>query len=133
MDYYNQSVQVSYVLSKVLPFVLLGVLGFNLVQMLFKSGWNRKRFATFYMTCLVGALCVISILFVKYGINDLVLIPLWIVAIVIPIVRRKDFFPFSIKCASCGKPLSLRRILFVEPSLCPDCESKEAEKKDAAT
>ncbi len=120
---------VSFALSKILPFVLLGVLGFNLVQMLFKSGWNRKRFATFYMTCLVGGLTVISIFFVQYGISDFFLIPAFVIAVIIPVVKRKVFFPFSPFCAKCGKRLSIRKILFIDPAYCGACEQIVIDKE----
>jgi hypothetical protein len=130
MDYINTPIHISYLLSKVLPFILLAVLGFNLIQMLFKSGWNRKRLASFYMTCLVGALTVISILFVQYNVHDLFLIPVWIVAIIIQVVKRKEFFPFSPVCAKCGNGLSIRKILFADPAFCASCEPVEPEKRD---
>jgi len=128
MDTINNIDTISYLLSKALPFVLLGVLGFNLIQMLFKAGWNRKRFASFYMTCLVGGLTVISILFVQYGVHDLFLIPVFAIAIIIPIVKRKEFFPFSLSCAKCGRGISIRKILFEDPAYCDSCEKIEADK-----
>jgi hypothetical protein len=127
MDYIEQGIIVSFWLSKVLPFVLLGTLGFNLVQMLFKSALNSKRRASFYMSCVIGALCVASIYFAKNRISDFFLIPLWIAAIAVIIVRRKDFFPFAVRCVSCKTRLSLKRILFEEPSHCPSCEAKQSE------
>jgi hypothetical protein len=126
MESLNNTDTISYLLSKAFPFVLLGVLGFNLIQMLFKAGWNRKRFASFYMTCLVGGLTVISILFVQYGVHDLFLIPAFAIAIIIPIVKRKEFFPFSLACAKCGSGISIGKILFEDPAYCDSCEKIES-------
>jgi hypothetical protein len=124
MDYTYSNNIISYVLSKAMPFVLLAVLGFNLSQRFLGSGWNKKRFATFYWTCLVGAICVVLLLFVRFIIDDWMLIPVAIAAVLVAYVRRKDFFPFSARCAQCGALLSLKRIFYTDPGICKTCEAE---------
>lgn len=53
------------------------------------------------------------------------------IAVIIPVIFRKKFFPFAIHCRKCGKKLSVKEIIAEDDNLCQEChlESHPEEKK----
>jgi hypothetical protein len=114
------SVIVSF-LSRFLFYPVVIILVFNLIQRRFVDRGTRKRYASLYFGVLVLAFWGVTFLFQRYGIPDgYLILPLSAAAALIAI-RRKDFLPFRLRCASCGKRLSLRTVLFDDANLCDSC------------
>jgi phosphatidylserine synthase len=113
---------VSYALFKSLPLVIMAVLIFNMIQRILWKGWGKKRAATFYMAMVLGAIFTAAALIMRYRLTDLLLIPAGLGIIVFIIIKRKAFFPFSMKCSQCGKQLSIKRIISGDSDLCAPCE-----------
>lgn len=92
---------------------------------------DRKRIA---VTLLILDIFVLYLLL--FAGNKLAL-PSWTewiflaIAVIIPAIFRKRFFPFAIHCRKCGKKLSVKEIIAEDDNLCQDChlESHPEEKK----
>ena len=112
-------------LNRFLYYPVIVILVFNLIQRRFMDRGTGKRFASLYFGVLVLAFWGITFLFQRYRIPDGYLILPLAAAAALVVFRRKDFLPFRLRCASCGKRLPLRTILFDDSNLCGSCRIPE--------
>jgi hypothetical protein len=123
MEYTMPQATIVYTLFRALPVAILLVLLVNNIQRFAKTGWNAKRFATFYLALFTGGLFVITLLFLRFRVPDVYLVPVAVAAIIVLVILRGKFFPFRLRCTQCGAALSLRVILFGAEDLCRSCST----------
>jgi hypothetical protein len=119
---------ITFVSFTILPYFVLIALFVNLIQKKI-SKWNKKRYATLYLSILFGSLFIVSLLFLRFNIPDFLFVPVWIAAAGIVIVRKHDFFPFRLFCSNCRKLLSIRKIVFYDDILCAECGKNEPKEE----
>jgi hypothetical protein len=123
---------ISIFLQRYLLVLIVAVWIYHLSQRRRYATGERKRRATFYFTILLIGTWAVAFLFARYAVRDIFLVPLAVVASWVAIAQRRRLFPYRLRCASCGKPLPLRRVLFHDANTCPACEpDKEPEKENA--
>jgi hypothetical protein len=83
---------------------------------------GRKRYATLFLTAVLIAAWIAAWFFVRYRVRDIFLVPVAALAVALVAWQHRAFFPFRLRCARCGKPLRVTRILNVESNLCETCE-----------
>ncbi len=88
---------------------------------------EKKRYASLFLTIVLLALWLTAYLLRRFGIDDLLLIPAFAVAIAVVIWKRGTFVPYRFSCAQCGKPLSVKRILFHDSGKCDTCDPLKKE------
>jgi hypothetical protein len=115
---------VSFVIIKFLPFIILLFILLNMIQKRFLRNWEPKRLATLYLIFVTGGIIIVSVFVVRFGLPDFIYIPLLPAVAALLIVKRKHFFPFSIRCGSCGKMVTPRELLCSNDNLCAACRGK---------
>jgi hypothetical protein len=83
---------------------------------------GRKRYATLFLTAVLIGGWIAAWFFVRYGVRDIFLVPVAALAVALVAWQRRVLLPFRLRCARCGNPLSVRRILHHESNLCETCE-----------
>jgi 8-oxo-dGTP diphosphatase len=109
-------------LAENLFYLLLAVLLINMLQRRQRQTSARKRMATFYLSVLVLAWMIGTIVIVHFGLPDLLQLPLLAVLLYVGWRYRTHTFPFRRFCANCRQPLSGGRILYHDANLCESCE-----------
>ena len=84
-------------------------------------GW-RKRDATLYFTLILLAVWGLTWLVSRFSLQDLYLIPIAFFAVALLVWQRKAIFPYRLRCASCGAPLSAFHVLFYDSNACEACK-----------
>jgi len=116
------------ILQYILSALLIGVVIINLTQRKHLSHGERKRLATLYLAGFAAVIYGVFIIIRRYYLPlPLLLIPIVLGAVLIWLQRRH--FPFTLKCVSCGVPLSLKRILYYDSNLCEQCDESEEENE----
>lgn len=106
-------------------FPVVIVLVLNLIQRRHMKRGVKKRFATLYTAILLLFFWGVAYLFQIYRVPDIyLLVPAFAATGVFWCLRRK-FFPFRLRCASCGARLPLRTVLFDDANLCDACSERE--------
>jgi hypothetical protein len=116
--------QIVPVLVVVLPWVVVGILTLTMVQRRYMDVGIGKRFATLQLGGLVAILWAATLVFDHFSARDVLLLPVCALLMLIAVVRRKSIFPYRLRCASCGMPLPLKRILFHDEPRCAGCERR---------
>jgi hypothetical protein len=106
-------------------YLLLAVLVLNMLQRRYQKTAQSKRLATLYISILILALMVGTVLIVTFDLPDVLFLPLLAVLILIGYRFRNKVFPFRLNCRSCGERLSGKRILFYDTNTCEKCERTE--------
>jgi hypothetical protein len=119
---------VSFIIIKGFPFLLLLLILLNMIQKRFLRNWEPKRKATMAMFFLTAGLVILSVLVVKFGLADLVFLPVAPAVAALLIVKRDLFFPFTFKCGNCGKIVSPRDFLCANDNLCTGCRGSAPEE-----
>ena len=91
-------------LAENLFYALLGMLLLNMLQRRQRKRSARKRMATFYLSVLILAWMIGTILIVHFELPDLLQLPLLAVLIYVGWRYREHTFPFRRYCANCGQP-----------------------------
>jgi hypothetical protein len=109
------------------PIVLLWA--YHMVQRRSADTVGPKRLATLLQTTLVLVLWVVAYVFVRYRVDDR-----WLAAAALAIVglavwQRRRLFPYRLRCARCGRPLALQRILFRGSNECETCDPAQERKE----
>jgi 8-oxo-dGTP diphosphatase len=85
----------------------------------------HKRMATFYLSVLILAWMIGTILIVHFKLPDILQLPLLGALIFVGWRFRSHTFPFRRYCAKCGAALSGKRLLYHDSNLCETCEPDE--------
>lgn len=118
---------ISQLLLTVLLFPLVALWAFHLFQRRFKDASARKRMATLCFTVILIAAWAAALFFTRNGIDDIYLLALPVLAAAVVIWQRPLMLPFRLRCAQCGKPLGLGRILSIDSNTCEACEPPQKE------
>jgi hypothetical protein len=118
---YVAGARIVLVMIRVLPWVVIAVLAFNMSQRAFMAVGVGKRFATLQMALLVAALWAATLLFPRLGIGDVFLIPVVALLVAVAVLRRRSIFPHRLRCSSCRVPLGIKRILYHDDTRCAAC------------
>lgn len=109
------------------PLVLLW--GYHLAQRRFAETVGAKRLATMYLTGLLLAAWVAIYAFVRLGVPDVYLLAVAVAAAAVTVWQRRRVFPYRLRCATCSRPLGLRRILFRGDNTCETCAPDRDDKE----
>jgi hypothetical protein len=101
--------------------------GYHLAQRRFAATVGAKRLATLYLTGLVLGAWVAIYAFVRLGVTDAWLTAVAVAAAAVAAWQRKRVLPYRLRCAGCGKPLGLLRILFRGDNTCETCTPDDKE------
>jgi len=110
------------------PIVALWVL--HLYQRRFRDAGTRKRAATLALTLVIIGAWAAAWLFHRFGIADVWLLAVAGLTAAVIAWQRRHMLPFRLRCARCGKAVSMERILGLDSNTCEACEppaSKEGE------
>jgi hypothetical protein len=99
-------------------------------QRRFKEAAVRKRIATLSLTAVIIACWVAAWVFERYSIGDRWLAVVGAAAVALVIWQRKLMLPFRARCASCGKTMSITRMLSWDSNRCEACEPPRKEGDD---
>lgn len=113
---------ISSLLQKVLLVPMVALWAFHLYQRRFKEAGTRKRIATLSLTMILIVTWVAAWVFSRYGIGDIWLLFVAVLAVAVVIWQRKLMLPYRLLCVQCGKPLTLTRILSHDSNKCEACE-----------
>ena len=105
------------------PIVALWAL--HLSQRRFAAVVGRKRHATLFLTSVLIVLWIVAWFFARAAVPDIFLVPVGALAAGIVIWQRRVFLPIRLRCARCGAPLPMKRILYYESNLCEPCEPEK--------
>lgn len=105
------------------PIVALWAL--HLSQRRFAAVVGKKRHATLFLTSVLIVIWIVAWLFARAAVPDILLIPVGALAAGIVIWQRRVFLPIRLRCARCGAPLPMKRILYHESNLCEPCEPEK--------
>ena len=108
---------------KFLPYLLMGVLIFNLIQRPFMKFGEKKRLATLYISLMILAVYGSALIIYKYIGNDLAYIPVIAILLYISFRQKDAVLPFKRKCIRCSSTLPLKKIFFNDSNLCADCDA----------
>jgi hypothetical protein len=112
---------VAKILQTALLVPMVALWAFHLYQRRYKEASVRKRVATLSLTMIVIAAWVAAWVFNRYGVDDRFLLALPVAAVLIVISQRRLMWPFRARCARCGNPLALERILSFDSNTCAAC------------
>ena len=118
---------ISGLLQKILLIPMVALWLFHLYQRRFKEAGVRKRIATLSLTVVIIAAWVAAWFFTRYGIGDSYLVLVAACAVGVVIWQRKRMLPYRARCARCGTPLSVQRILSYDSNLCDACQPPKTE------
>jgi hypothetical protein len=110
------------------PMVAIWV--YHLAQRKYAQGGERKRLASMTITVLIMGLWIISYLFLRFKVEDLFLLLVFLPAAGLTVWQKKLFFPFRLTCAACRAPLPLRKILFLDSNACDACDPPKHKEGD---
>jgi len=107
---------------RILLVPIVAVWVYHLLQRRWREMGSRKRAASLYLTLVLLGVWMLTYAIARFRLEDLYLVPLCFAAIVILVWQKKAIFPFRLRCARCGQPLSVTRILFLDSNACDTCE-----------
>ncbi len=94
----------------------------HLVQRRYRDEASIKRNATLYLTLVLLVIWALVYAVARYSREDLYLVPIAFLGLIVLAWQRKAIFPYRLRCARCGLPLSVSRILFYDSNTCGTCE-----------
>jgi hypothetical protein len=112
---------VAHMLADWLFIPLLAVLLLNMLQRRHLGQAPVKRMATLILAGLVLVLLCAALVMVRFGLPDALLIPVTASLVLAAVRLRGTVFPFRCRCRQCGRPYSLKQILFQDDPRCPEC------------
>jgi hypothetical protein len=107
------------------PIVAVWVL--HLYQRTFKDAGVRKRAATLWLTFLLIGAWAAAWVFDRFGIDDVWLVAVALVAIAVVVWQRRILLPFRGRCSRCGKAVPMIRMLCQDSNTCEACEPRRRE------
>ncbi len=113
---------VSQLLQRVLLVPILLLWGYHLAQRKYKEEGQRKRGATLLLTLLLVGVWAAAFFLRRFGIDDVFLSPVAVVAAIILVAGRRTLLPYRLRCVRCGAPLSARTVFFIDSNACGSCE-----------
>lgn len=111
--------------------LLIFVLIYNLTMRRHLAHGEKKRIANLKFAVVILIFYIGIITLVRFNLPDSFLIPMASIAFLILLLLRKTFFPYRVKCRSCGKSFSLKHILYFDSEYCPDCAEKETSPEES--
>ena len=115
---------VSASIARYLLVPIVAVWVYHLVQRRYTQQGARKRDATLYVTLVLLCAWVLVYLVARFSREDLYLVPIAFLAVIVLVWQRRAIFPYRMRCARCGLPLSIARILFYDSNTCETCEPR---------
>ncbi len=119
------SISLSLTRFLLIPIVLVWV--WHLFQRRYHERGSRKRNATLYLTLVLLVVWALVYLVARFSGEDLYLVPIAFFAVVLLAWQRRAIFPYRLRCARCGVPLSIARILFYDSNECETCDPARRE------
>jgi Na+/proline symporter len=113
---------VSSLLLKVLLVPMVALWAFHLYQRRYKEKAVRKRIATLSLTSVIIVGWVAAWIFSRYGVGDVYLVLVALLAIGVILWQRRLMLPYRLRCVRCGTPLSVTRIFSHDSNACGVCE-----------
>jgi len=110
------------------PIVIVWV--YHLIQRRYREEGRRKKDATLYLTFALLGVWVLVYLLARFSLEDLYLVPIAFFLLVVLVWQRAAVFPYRLRCARCGAPLSVSRILFYDSNTCETCEPLAGEREN---
>ena len=104
---------------------MVGILIFNMTQRGHLAHGEKKRFASLYFAGIVLGLYVCTIVIARFSLSDYLLLPTFALFAFITYGYRGRLFPFRRHCATCSKPLPLKRMLYFDSNKCESCDPPE--------
>ena len=95
---------------------------FHLAQRRSHDKGIRKRNATLYLTIVLLAAWALVWTLGRFSLDNLYLVPIGFFTLAVLIWQRAVIFPFQARCAHCGLPLAVSRILFDDSNMCDRCD-----------
>lgn len=102
--------------------LLLFKLFMTMYQRKFNETGGYKRLVSLYQSVLIGIAYIVMSSIKAKGFNENLIVIVFIVAILILVLLRKQLFPYKAKCEKCQKKLKLFQILFLDSQACSECE-----------
>lgn len=103
---------------------VLAVLVLNIFQRRYQTKSHHKRLATIYISALILVLNILYVMILQYGLPHWLAFPAILVPVGFAFLFRDKILIFRRKCVSCGRPLDIQTILYMDHSLCDDCHSR---------
>ncbi len=101
---------------------LLAIWAYHLMQRRYAEVVGKKRLATMLITALILGFWAVSYFFLRFRVDDLYLIPVFLLVSALAVWQRKLFFPYRLTCAVCRARLPLKKILFFDSNACDACD-----------
>ncbi len=95
---------------------------YHLVQRRYREQGARKRDASLYLTLVLLGVWVLAYVISRTRLQDLYLVPVCFAALVVLVWKKDVILPYRLRCVSCGRPLSILRILFIDSNTCEACQ-----------
>jgi len=124
MSSYNERMIIANKLQTPLIFITAAILIFNMTQRRHIEHGQKKRFASLFLAGIVLLMYLFAALIDRLFLNDYLLIPAAVILISAIIIKRNFFFPYKFRCTSCGKKLSIKKILYYDEPVCTGCSEK---------
>jgi len=113
------------------PIVALWAL--HLYQRKFRDAGARKRAATLSLTLVVICAWAAAWLFNRFSVPDAWLVVVAGAAAAVIAWQHRRMLPFRLRCARCGKAVSVDRILGLDSNICEACEPPASSHEGEAT
>ncbi|MGA2615636.1 MAG: hypothetical protein ABSG38_19525 [Spirochaetia bacterium] len=113
---------ISTFLQRYLLVPIVAVWVYHLLQRRHLEDGRQKSNATLYLTIVLLAVWALTWLLSKFSLPDLYLIPIAFFALVLLAWQWRAIFPYRLRCARCGLPLSVSRVFFHDSNTCETCE-----------
>ncbi len=126
------------ILNKAFTWLMLFAIVLNINQRKYQRG-DKKRRATLLIAFDIVMLYMLLILREHFALPSFIDWILLALAILIPVIFNKTFYPFRLHCRACGKAMNFDEIFGDDENICHDCflekhpEEKEKERERAMT
>lgn len=107
---------------RILLVPIVAVWVYHLFQRRWQDRGSRKRAGTLYLTLVLVGVWALAYALTRFRLDELYLVPIGFAALAVLVWQKNAVFPYRLHCASCGRPLSVTRILFLDSNACERCE-----------
>jgi hypothetical protein len=108
------------------PIVVIWI--YHLAQRTYLRVGEKKRTATLMFTLVLIGIWITAYIFRRFSIDDVFLIFVFALAAAAVYWQRRLLLPYRFHCYHCGKPLVLKRILFIDSNACESCDPRKGDQ-----
>lgn len=112
------------IVNKAFTWIIVIVLLITMQQRKSRNS-DKKRLAVLLLATDVFVLYIFLALRDHYGMPEWVDWILLLAAFIVPVIFRKNLFPFALHCRECGKKLSWNEIIGEDDNICKECYMKK--------